>query len=88
MAPHGTSRPKTLQEHFDIFVRSVYPDPPTPNHENKAIRDQYEQLRDAFYGGALVAHDGGSYIAELREYGVAIYKRARAVGAAAAGANS
>lgn len=40
---------RILQEEFDGMVRRVYPAAP------KEGSDQYEQLRDAFHAGALVA---------------------------------
>ncbi len=36
-----------IQHEFDKYVRAVYPDAP------KEGSDQFEQLRDAFFGGCL-----------------------------------
>lgn len=58
----GTS---TIQEEFDGYVRAVYPN-------LVAGSDQYEHLRGAFFGGALVAtkHAGDpDVIAELQSFG-------------------
>lgn len=38
----------TLQEEFDGFIQASYDDPLSPDH--------LQQLKDAFYGGAMVAY--------------------------------
>ena len=40
----------TLEEEFVHYVEKIYPDPPARS------TDQWRQLRDAFYGGCLVAY--------------------------------
>jgi hypothetical protein len=57
---------------FAEYIREVYEE--TPARDS----DQYKQLRDAFYAGALVAHteDSDEIGEELREYGEEAQKRA------------
>jgi len=40
----------SLDEHFVGYVNAVYPDAPEPKSE------QYQQLRDAFFAGCLIAY--------------------------------
>ena len=54
-----------IQEEFDGYIKSVYPDPP------KEGSDQYEQLRDAFFGGCnwmLAQDDNIDLMPELLRY--------------------
>jgi hypothetical protein len=54
---------QAIQEQFDGFMRDIYPSPP------KEGTDQYEQLRDAFFGGALIGIGEGSELGpELAKY--------------------
>ncbi len=43
-----------LKREFDGYLKAVYPVPPAPGSE------QWEQLRSAFYAGALVVHTVGA----------------------------
>jgi hypothetical protein len=54
-----------LQEEFDEMIRRTYPDPP------KEGSRQYEDLRDAFFGGALIASVHGEDLVkpELEAFG-------------------
>lgn len=52
----------TLEDEFLGFIKAVYPDPPLPQSA------QWKQLRDAFYGGALVyaRHPRGTFELDLQ----------------------
>ncbi len=41
----------SLDEHFIGYMTTVYPDCPDPKSE------QYQQLRDAFFAGCLIAYN-------------------------------
>jgi hypothetical protein len=54
-----------IQEGFDHYIKSIYPEPP------KEGSAQYEQLRNAYFGGCnwtLAQDDGSALVPELLRY--------------------